>query len=81
MPRVHDEPQALTLHKRVEALTKRVEKLDREVFKAIRIDADNCMPPEEEIRLAVAEETRKAVVQVLLDLGVLRPAGPPPRAA
>ena len=42
---MHDEPQALTLHKRVEALTKRVEKLDREVFKAIRIDAENCMPP------------------------------------
>lgn len=81
MPRIHNEPQALTLHKRVEALTKRVEKLDREVFKAIRIDAENCMPPEEEIRQAVAEEARAAVVQVLMDLGVIRPRPPVEPAA
>ena len=72
MPRIHNEPQALTLHKRIETLTKRVEKLDREVFKAIRIDAENCMPPEEEIRQAVAEEARAAVLQVLQDLGLVR---------
>lgn len=81
MPRIHGEPQALTLHKRVEALTKRVEKLDREVFKAIRIDAENCMPPEEEIRLAVAEEARQAVIRVLVELGVLKPAPPQEPAA
>jgi len=81
MPRIHGEPQALTLHKRVEALTKRVEKLDREVFKAIRIDAENCMPPEAEIRQAVAEEARAAVVQVLMDLGVIRPRPPVEPAA
>ena len=76
MPRIHNEPQALTLHKRVEALTKRVEKLDREVFKAIRIDAENCMPPEEEIRLAVAAEATDAVLRVLRDLGIIRPRTP-----
>lgn len=68
MPRIHGEPQALTLHKRIEALTKRVEKLDREVFKAIRIDAENCMPPEAEIRQAVAEEARQAVRDVMGDI-------------
>ena len=76
MPRIHNEPQALTLHKRVEALTKRVEKLDREVFKAIRIDAENCMPPEEEIRQAVAAEATDAVLRVLRDLGIIRPRTP-----
>lgn len=65
MPRIHNEPQALTLHKRVEALTKRVEKLDREVFKAIRIDAENCMPPEEEIRQQAQTEVRDAVRDVI----------------
>ena len=81
MPRIHNEPQALTLHKRVEALTKRVEKLDREVFKAIRIDAENCMPPEEEIRQAVAAEARMAVIHVLVELGVLKPTVPQDPAA
>ena len=48
MPRRTPDPTLVVLHKRIEALTKRVEKLDREVFKAIRIDADNTMPDMQE---------------------------------
>jgi len=48
MPRLTPDPTLVVLHRRIEALTKRVEKLDREVFKAIRIDADNTMPDMQE---------------------------------
>ena len=72
MPRIHDEPAVWTVHKRVEALTKRVEKLDREVFKAIRLDVENCMPDEAVFRQEWRDELRLAVLAVLVELGVVR---------
>ena len=62
MPRRTPDPTLVVLHKRIEALTKRVEKLDREVFKAIRIDADNTMPDMQE----ELEQQQKEIAGVVL---------------
>ena len=74
MARRTQEPTLVVLHKRIEALTKRVEQLDRAVFKAIRIDVENCMPDLESELAVQADEVRQVVV------GMLRPVPSAPQA-
>ena len=69
MPRNYDSTLE-TVHKRIDSLLKRVEKLDREVFKAIRIDAD-CVTPD------MTEELTKQQTEIArVVMAMVRPAKP-----
>ena len=72
MPRNLD-PTLLTIHKRIDTILKRVEKLDREVFKAIRMDADGVTPDPVEEQQRWQQEVAQVVVAVLRNLQANQP--------
>ena len=59
-PRVN-EPTLVTIHKRIDVLTKQMARLNRHIFKELRIDAENVEPNVPEMLMQFQQEVAAIV--------------------